>query len=70
MSIGLTLKVAYNETCEVCDKIAQLTKVVFHKMIETFEILGRSRAAAELYRQGYIEEAKNLMLEVKELKSK
>lgn len=64
MSIGLTLKVAYNETCEVCDKIAQFTKIVFHKIVHTFEIAGASRAASELARQGYMEEAKNLMLEV------
>lgn len=70
MSIGLTLKVAYNETCGVCDKIAQFTKTFIRRTIETFEILGRSRAAAELHRQGYTEEAKNLMLEIKELKSK
>ena len=70
MSIGLTLRVAYNETCEVCDKIAQLTKSFLKGMINTFEIMGRSRAAAELHRQGYYEEAKALMLEVKEMKNK
>jgi len=29
MSIGLTLRVAYKETCEICDKIAHLTSVIF-----------------------------------------
>jgi|TARA_B100000925_G_scaffold233233_1_gene181785 hypothetical protein len=32
------------------------------------EIAGRSRAAAELTRQGYHEEAKALMIEVKKLR--
>ena len=39
MSIGLTLRVAYKETCEICDKIAELTSVIFDKMITTFEII-------------------------------
>ena len=64
MSIGLTLKVAYKETCEICDKIAHLTSVFFNKIITTFEIIGTSRAASQLAQMGYYEEAKHLMLEV------
>ena len=64
MSIGLTLKVAYKETCEICDKIAHLTSVIFDKIITTFEIMGASRAASQLAQMGYYEEAKHLMLEV------
>ena len=64
MSIGLTLRVAYRETCEICDKIAHLSSVVFQKVITTFEIMGASRAASQLAQMGYYEEAKHLMLEV------
>jgi len=64
MSIGLTLRVAYRETCEICDKIAHLSSVVFQKVITTFEIMGASRAASQLAQMGYYEEAKHLMLTV------
>ncbi len=37
-------------------------------IIAAGEIAGRSRAAAELTRQGYHEEAKALMMEVKKLR--
>ena len=63
MSIGLTLRVAYKETCEICDKIAHLSSVIFDKIITTFEIMGASRAASQLAQMGYHEEAKYLMLE-------
>jgi len=65
MSIGLTLKVAYRETCEICDKIAHLTSVAFQKIIDTFEAIGTARAASQLAQMGYYEEAKYLMLESK-----
>lgn len=64
MSIGLVLKHTYQETCEVCDKIAHFTSVVFAKLITTFEVMGTSRAASQLAQMGYHEEAKHLMLEV------
>lgn len=35
-----------------------------------FQIVGYSRAASELARHGYIEESKNLMLQLKELRDK
>jgi hypothetical protein len=44
--------------CAICDIIAK----AFRSMIETFESIGRARAAAELARQGYVKEAKELML--------
>lgn len=37
-------------------------------IIASGEIAGRSRAAAELTRQGYHKEAKALMVEIKELR--
>ena len=64
MSIGLVLKHTYQETCEICEKIANLTSVVFNKIITTFAIMGAARAASQLAQMGYYEEAKHLMLEV------
>ena len=64
MSIGLVLKHTYQETCEICEKIANLTSVVFNKIITTFEIMGAARAASQLAQMGYYKEAKHLMLEV------
>ena len=68
MSIGLVLKVTYNETCEVCDKIAQFTKRAFTKIIELGESIGYARAASHLASMGYHEEAKACMMELGKLK--
>jgi hypothetical protein len=45
----------------MCDAIAEWTKNFFARLIETFETIGRARAAAELTRQGYHKEAKALL---------
>lgn len=68
MSIGLTLKVAYNETCEICDKIAHLTKTAFNKLIQIGESVGYARAASHLASMGYHEQAKACMMELGKLK--
>lgn len=47
--------------CAFCDIVAR----AFNKVIETFEAIGRARAAAELARQGYYKEARALMVEDK-----
>lgn len=46
--------------CAFCAKLEN----AFESFVEFFERIGRARAAAELTRQGYYEEAKRLMLEV------
>ena len=48
--------------CAICASIAKFANKTFTKFIETFESVGRARAAAELSRQGYHKEAKALML--------
>lgn len=68
MSIGLTLRVAYKETCEICDKIAHLTSVAFAKLIEVGEAVGYARAASHLASMGYYEEARACMMELGKLK--
>lgn len=47
--------------CAFCEAVAK----GFEKFVNFFERVGRARAAAELSRQGYIEEAKALMLDQK-----
>lgn len=55
----------YDKTCQVCEA----TKQAFLKFVmgvwSIGESAGRARAARELARQGYYEEAKKLMLESK-----
>ena len=68
MSIGLVLRHTYEETCEVCDKIA----VWFHRLHENgihFLLkVGLVRAASQLATQGYYKEAKALMTEKENMK--
>ncbi|MDA9302653.1 hypothetical protein N8072_01380 [bacterium] len=52
-------------TCKLC-KVLQTALVTFTMGAWAFgESMGRARAAAELHRLGYTEEAKRLMLENK-----
>ena len=68
MSIGLVLRHTYQETCEICDKISHYIKVGSIHFNKFFTRVGYARAASELVRQGYYEEAKALMLEKDNLK--
>ena len=68
MSIGLVLRHTYEETCEICDKIAHYAKIVGKNFNTFFTRVGYARAASELARQGYYKEAKALMLEKDNLK--
>ena len=68
MSIGLTLRVAYKETCEICDTIAKFTKSAFQTILDITESMGYAIAASRLANMGYHEEAKHLILERAKLK--
>lgn len=68
----------YTYTCNFCDAVASavassykwigtMSIVALTGMIAFTENAGRARAARELARQGYYEEAKALMLEMKEI---
>jgi len=52
----------YNVTCKICTAIRNALIAAFVGLIAMGESAGRSRAAAELARQGYMDEAKALML--------
>jgi hypothetical protein len=49
-------------TCKFCEAVRKALYLGFVGLIAFGESAGRARAAAELHRQGYTEEAKNLML--------
>lgn len=55
-------------TCKVCAVLRNAAVAFIAYVMATGEIAGRSRAAAELTRQGFHEEAKALMLELNEIK--
>ena len=55
-------------TGKACTYIRNTLIAVWCGIMAVGEIAGRSRAAAELTRQGYHEEAKALMIEVKKLR--
>ena len=63
MSIGLVLRHTYEETCEICDKIAVWFSAAAKKWNVIFTRMGYARAASQLASQGYYKEAKALMLE-------
>tara|TARA_B100001113_G_scaffold328049_1_gene302001 strand:+ start:818 stop:1021 length:204 start_codon:yes stop_codon:yes gene_type:complete len=52
----------WNFTCKLCGVIRQALAVMFVGLIAFGESAGRARAARELARQGYHDEAKNIML--------
>ena len=52
----------YNITCKICTVIRNAFIAFFVTMIALGESAGRARAASELARQGYMKEAKALML--------
>ena len=47
--------------CAICEAVAEWTNNFVKGMINTFETLGRARAAAEITRQGFHKEAKALL---------
>lgn len=55
-------------TCKICSAIRSGLVAFVAFIVASGEIAGRSRAAAELTRQGYHEEAKALMIELDQIK--
>jgi len=68
MSIGLVMKYTYQETCEICEKIAKFIKSTAKSFDKFFTRVGYARAASQLASQGYYKEAKALMCEKEKLK--
>ena len=58
----------WNYTCKICSVIRNAFAVAFVGIIALGESAGRARAASELSRQGYHDEAKALMLSPKDFR--
>jgi len=58
----------YNLTCKVCTMIRTALSIAFVSIIAFGESAGRARAANELARQGYYDEAKALMTQPKDFR--
>ena len=65
MTVATMKSNTWTYTCKLCSAISKALTVAFMAIVAFGESAGRARAANELYRQGYIEEAKRLMLENK-----
>lgn len=52
----------YNISCKICTFLRNAIVTMFVAIIAFGESAGRARAASELARNGYMEEAKSLML--------
>ena len=59
---AITYTSFYTITCKICTVIRNALIAFFVGMIALGESAGRARAASELARNGYMDEAKSLML--------
>lgn len=65
MTVTTMKNSTWNFTCKSCVVLRNTLIAVWVGFLAFGESAGRARAAAELHRQGYYEEAKALMLERK-----
>lgn len=65
MSVEGILDYGYKFSCQFCAAVRVALVTFLIGTIAMFENAGRARAASELARMGKMEEAKSLMLEVK-----
>ena len=68
MSVDSVVDYGYKFTCTFCAKVRVAFVAFLIGTIALFENAGRARAASELARMGLYEEAKSLMLEIKNAK--
>ena len=66
MTVATMKSNTWDFTCKLCKVLQTALSVAFVGVIAFGESAGRARAAAELHRQGYYDEAKALMLSPKE----
>jgi len=62
MTVATMTHTTWNYTCKICSVIRKALAVAFVGIIAFGESAGRARAASELSRMGYHDEAKALML--------
>ena len=68
MTVATISNTTWSYTCKVCKMIRTALSVAFVGLIALGESAGRARAASELSRQGYHDEAKALMLSPKDFR--
>ena len=68
MTVATMTNTTWTYTCKVCKMIRTALSIAFVGLIAFGESAGRARAAAELSRQGYHDEAKALMTSPKDFK--
>ena len=68
MTVATMTNTTWNYTCKICSTIRKVMAVAFVGLIGFGESAGRARAASELSRQGYHDEAKALMTSPKDFK--
>jgi len=66
MTVATMTNTTWTYTCKICNVISKVLTVIFMGIVAFGESAGRARAASELSRQGYHDEAKALMLSPKE----
>ena len=66
MTVATISNTTWSYTCKVCKMIRTALSVAFVGIIAFGESAGRARAASELSRQGYHDEAKALMTSPKD----
>ena len=68
MTVATISNTTWSYTCKVCKMIRTALSVAFVGIIAFGESAGRARAASELSRQGYHDEAKELMTSPKDFR--
>jgi|TARA_B100001063_G_C16520968_1_gene431627 hypothetical protein len=68
MTVATISNTTWSYTCKVCKMIRTALSVAFVGIIAFGESAGRARAASELSRQGYHDEAKALMTSPKDFR--
>ena len=68
MTVATISNTTWSYTCKVCKMIRTALSVAFVGIIAFGESAGRARAASELTRQGYHDEAKALMTSPKDFR--
>ena len=66
MTVATMKSNTWNYTCKLCNVISKALTVAFMAIVAFGESAGRARAAEALWREGFHEEAKRLMLSPKE----
>ena len=68
MTVATMTNTTWTYTCKACKMIRTALSIAFVGLIAFGESAGRARAASELSRQGYHDEAKALMLSPKDFR--